>query len=48
MLSAAFARDRLMPALVVNTSLRRLWSGNYEADVFVQARTAAMDAAADT
>ena len=41
-MSAAFARDRLMPALTANTSLRRLISDNYEANEFISARTAAM------
>ena len=41
MMSAAFAQDRLMPALAANTSLRMLKSGHAEADAFVAARTAA-------
>ena len=41
-MSAAFALDRLMPALTANTSLRRLISDNYEANEFISARTAAM------
>ena len=44
--SAAFARNRLMPALAANTSLQILHSGDSDADALVAARTAATAAAA--
>ena len=40
-MSAAFMRNRLMPALAANTSLQKLDSGFAEANAFVAARTAA-------
>ena len=46
-MSAAFARDRLMPALAANTSLQILQSGNSDADALVAARTATAAAARD-
>ena len=45
-MSYMFVRDRLMPALAANTSLRKLTSDCKEADAFIAARTAAMAAAA--
>ena len=45
-MSAAFAHDRLIPALAANTSLQTLDSGDAEADAFIAARTAAAAAAA--
>ena len=43
-MSAAFARNRLMPALAINTSLRELDSDSAEADTFVAARLSALEA----
>ena len=46
MMSAAFERERLMPALAANTSLQKLHSDSEEPDAFIAARTTAAATAA--